>query len=185
MYVYLGIELVREFLRFGIPYLMNTVDINLPNDPIAETLIRRIFRIFKVITQQQPSITCQQLLLALIAYHQKDSSEAFNEDDKNKLIKCFKEFHNTAFVYESDTGALTIFFPSFIIRFSNQGLQVTSDDAIKLIKNNESNEVCSICLNNCDKLSIKLKCGHLFCQKCIFPWLNLQYVCPNCRAVVH
>lgn len=184
MYIYLGIEIIREFLRFGVPYLLNRV--NISTDPIAETLARRVFRILRVLSQQHPMLSCQHLLLALTGYSQKDVSEAFNEEEKKKLQKFFRDFSKTSFIYESDTSAFTIFFPSFIIRFSHQGMQITTDEAIKLIQGKEINDdVCPICQDKYADLSIELKCKHRYCHKCIFSWLNQQYTCPTCRNEVH
>lgn len=186
MYIYLAIELIREFLRFGLPYILLKMGNDIQTDPVTETLARRIFRILKVISQQHPLLSGQQLLVILTGYHQADQSEALNEEEKKKFQKFFRDFPKTCFIYENDNNALTIMFPSFIIRFSHQGIQITSDDAMKLIRGDEvKDDICSICRDKCDTLSIELKCKHIFCQKCIFHWLSLQYSCPSCRAEVN
>ena len=183
MYIYIIIELGREFMRFGIPYLMNKF--NIPNDPILETVFRRLLKIIRVIPQQPTIISTQQIMLLVTNYSQGDTSEAFSNDERLKFKKLFTEFQKTSFIYESDTRSLTIIFPTFIIRFSNQGLQITSDDAMKLIRGEElTDQNCSICQDKYADLSIELKCGHKYCHKCIFSWLHTQLTCPNCRADV-
>ena len=44
---------------------------------------------------------------------------------------------------------------------------------------------CGICLDNLNT-SIKLDCGHSFCEKCIKEWICVSdnYDCPNCRMSV-
>lgn len=186
MYIYLSIELIREFFRFGLPYLLLKSGNNVQMDPVTETLARRIFKIFKVVTQQHPLLSGQQLLVIITGFHQGDQSEALNEEEKQKFKKFFSDFPKTCFVYENDNNALTIFFPSFIIRFSHQGIQITTDDAMKLVRGDQiKDDICSICRDQCDKLSVKLKCNHIFCYKCVFHWLSLQYTCPTCRSEVN
>ena len=43
---------------------------------------------------------------------------------------------------------------------------------------------CAICLNNVEKDSEKLGCGHTFCRTCIFEWLIEKKTCPCCRQTV-
>lgn len=44
---------------------------------------------------------------------------------------------------------------------------------------------CSICLNAEHKFK-KLKCKHLFCEKCITKWLtSFSNTCPICRTVLN
>ena len=185
MYIYIIIELIREFIRFGIPYLMHKFGNNLPSDPILETVVRRLFKVIKVIPRQSTVISTQQIMLIVTSYSQGDTSEAFDNDEKSKFVKLFTDFKDTSFIYEQDTGSLCIFFPTFIVRFGNNGLQITSDDAMKLIRGEEikEGETCPVCQDNYADLSIELKCGHKYCHKCIFSWLH-QYSCPSCRAEI-
>ena len=190
MLLFLNIEFTREFLRFGVPYLMIKFSSVNPRDPIAETLARRLFRILRVITRQSAVISMQQIMLVGIGYGQGDQSEGFSEDERQKFQKFFQDFSQTSFIYEPDTSSFTIFFPSFIVRFSHQGLQLTSDDALKLIrrkevKSKEEDDKCPICHDKYADLSIELKCKHRYCHKCIFSWLNQQYTCPMCRSTVN
>lgn len=185
MYIYLTIEITREFLRFGIPYLLTNCDMNIGSEPISETLIRRLFRTLKVVTQQHPLLTCQQLLIMVTAFHQKDQTEPFSNDEKGKFSKFFKDFNKSSFMYDSETGSLTIFFPSFIIRFSNQGIQITDDEAMKIICGQDIKEdKCPICMDRFGDISIELKCGHPYCYRCISSWMNQQYTCPICRKEI-
>eukprot|EP00946_MAST-07B_sp_MAST-7B-sp1_P001345 g1345.t1 len=45
------------------------------------------------------------------------------------------------------------------------------------------NDVCTICLDeqHVGDLAIKLKCGHCFHKKCVWPWLEQHCTCPVCR----
>ena len=56
---------------------------------------------------------------------------------------------------------------------------------IVIANNHTPDKDCSIC---CDELtatdSKKLKCGHLFCEKCIKGWSRLNNSCPMCRAKI-
>ncbi|CAN5664046.1 hypothetical protein BH23THE1_BH23THE1_28360 [soil metagenome] len=178
-------EILREFLRFGVPYIMERLGSEIPDDPTSETTARKLFRIIKVITQQTATASFQQVMLVGISHAQGDQSEKFSEDEKKKFQKFFKDFSKTSFIYDSDTSSITIFFPSFIIRFNNQGLQLTSDDAMKLIRQSDpTDDVCPICHEHYSDFSVELKCKHRYCRKCIFTWLNQQYTCPMCRSIV-
>lgn len=39
---------------------------------------------------------------------------------------------------------------------------------------------CDICLEQI-KICATIKCGHVFCEKCISDWLNDNSNCPNCK----
>ena len=41
---------------------------------------------------------------------------------------------------------------------------------------------CSICGEAQTTLSRELPCGHTFHHDCLFPWLQIQRNCPNCRS---
>ena len=42
---------------------------------------------------------------------------------------------------------------------------------------------CYICLKNfkINEKVIKLPCGHMFCEKCLSPWLKTNSNCPTCK----
>jgi|SaaInlStandDraft_4_1057021.scaffolds.fasta_scaffold09369_3 hypothetical protein len=41
---------------------------------------------------------------------------------------------------------------------------------------------CPICLNKTDENNIhETECGHIFCNKCIFEWVQKTNNCPMCR----
>jgi hypothetical protein len=42
---------------------------------------------------------------------------------------------------------------------------------------------CYICLKNFIRNSkvMKLPCSHMFCEKCISPWLKHNFYCPTCK----
>ncbi len=42
---------------------------------------------------------------------------------------------------------------------------------------------CIICTDNFSKCTIT-KCGHSFCEKCIFDCINLQNCCPTCKTPI-
>lgn len=43
--------------------------------------------------------------------------------------------------------------------------------------------VCNLCLEQMDVTSLTI-CGHLFCWKCIIPWIGEKGECPVCREFV-
>ena len=137
-YTYIIIESFREFIRFGVPYVLSKASGNLPTDPLTETILRRLFKISRIVNKQSTIISMQQIMLILTGYMQGDKSEAFSADEKKKFKSFFLDFKQTSFIYEQDTGSLCIFFPSFIIRFTNNGLQITNSDAMKMIKGEDS-----------------------------------------------
>ena len=58
-------------------------------------------------------------------------------------------------------------------------LQQTFDDSVTLYKTNS----CVICLEELKNgINVtKLKCGHIFCTKCIEEWFSQSTTCPHCR----
>jgi hypothetical protein len=184
--LFIIIEFIREFIFFGLPYLMIKLSTITLDYPCGETMARRLFKIIKVITQQPIFISIQQLMSIIIAYKQEDESERFNEEEKKKFQKFFRDFYQTSFLYEPNISSITIFFPSFIIRFSHEDLQLTTADAMKLIGKNDikDEDICPICHDKYTDISIELECKHRYCHKCIFSWLNQQYTCPMCRSTV-
>ena len=42
--------------------------------------------------------------------------------------------------------------------------------------------VCSICLDEENKVDVKLKCNHMFHESCITSWFKQNTICPICRA---
>ena len=51
---------------------------------------------------------------------------------------------------------------------------------LNLVKNEE----CTICLNELEKDTNKLICGHIFHTTCINIWLNIKSSCPICRQII-
>ena len=56
-------------------------------------------------------------------------------------------------------------------------------DIISKIKNKIEN-LCPICLYNCISPSRTNSCMHIFCNKCIKIWANVNKVCPICRRAL-
>ena len=46
------------------------------------------------------------------------------------------------------------------------------------------NEICSICICVCERLTANVPCGHTFCMECISHWLWDRRTCPLCRQPV-
>jgi hypothetical protein len=44
-------------------------------------------------------------------------------------------------------------------------------------------EFCSICFDHYIQ-PVTLPCRHVFCEHCVFEWLEKENSCPVCRAVV-
>ncbi len=40
---------------------------------------------------------------------------------------------------------------------------------------------CAICLETDKEVSVKVRCGHIFHEKCISVWSRINPVCPLCR----
>ena len=56
---------------------------------------------------------------------------------------------------------------------------------IELIQSDIDNfQSCAICLDEDITSIVKLKCGHLYHKKCIYPWLENNNNCPTCRELV-
>ncbi|ELP94955.1 hypothetical protein EIN_250890 [Entamoeba invadens IP1] len=69
------------------------------------------------------------------------------------------------------------FFQVFLSLFTK-----TSPFGTSVMLEEGQEDICLICQ---DKLTnpVKLKCGHIFCEECIFKWLVQQPRCPICRDV--
>ena len=42
---------------------------------------------------------------------------------------------------------------------------------------------CPVCFDRV-YMPVTLKCGHIFCEHCIYEWLDKEKTCPVCRAEV-
>lgn len=191
--ILLTIESVREALRFGVPRLLDNVSKHIEITPSSETMLRRIYRLLREINRRDINSIIFELSHDIIFYSRGDSSEAFDENEKHKFYKFFTDFSKTCFIID-EKQSITIFFPSFVIRISATGMQITNDESIQLIRYPDgeicrkllpdSNETCAICREDISNIAVKLKCSHKYCLNCIFTWLNRQYTCPVCRGEI-
>jgi len=64
-----------------------------------------------------------------------------------------------------------------------QGLPKEMIDKIKRMKMGKSAQDCTVCSESFKKGERirKLPCKHIFHEKCIMPWLEMNSNCPNCR----
>lgn len=50
--------------------------------------------------------------------------------------------------------------------------------------NPNNDDICSICLEKLNQNRvIKLRCNHLYHEKCIEQWLSIKKICPLCNSV--
>jgi len=47
----------------------------------------------------------------------------------------------------------------------------------------EEDNVCTICHDEPSR-PIRLRCGHIFCEDCVYEWLQREQTCPLCRCRV-
>ena len=185
MIILIFIECMYNILRFGIPYLLDKASTRLTPDPSVETLFRRLCRLLRRANRRDVTILFE-LYSNVISYGQRDISEAFDDNERQKFRKFFTDFSQTCFIIDDERHSITIFFPSFVIRASPQGVQITSDEAVKLIRSSEkTEEICAIYREELGDITVKLKCNHQYCLNCIFNWLNQRYVCPLCQTEIN
>lgn len=187
----ISIEILREFIKYILPYCLRKIgaQIGQESDPVAETLFRRMSRVLRKFKNQSLLLTLQEISSAVYSYNQNDISEGFTPDEKLKFRKFFQEFVKTCIIIDKDNKnyyeSITLFFPSFVMRFSHNGFQLTTDEAAKLLRGKDvPSDDCPICKSSFSDPSVQLKCNHIFCMNCIFTWLDQQYTCPNCRNVI-
>lgn len=185
------IEFFRELIKYVLPYCLRKIGstIGHQSDPAAETLFRRMSRVLRKFKYQPLLLTLQEISSTIYSYNQNDITESFSSDEQLKFNKFFQDFVQTCIIVDKDTSnnfeAITLFFPSFAMRFSYHGFQLTTDEAAKLIRGKDIPlEDCPICKCSFSDPSVQLKCNHYFCMKCIFSWLDQQCTCPVCRNVV-
>lgn len=46
----------------------------------------------------------------------------------------------------------------------------------------EKELICSICMDNFDNNYVLTKCNHYYHKDCIYEWLKLKVICPNCKS---
>ncbi|XP_043583854.1 RING finger and transmembrane domain-containing protein 2 isoform X1 [Bombus pyrosoma] len=46
-----------------------------------------------------------------------------------------------------------------------------------------SGGICAICHDQYS-MPVRLQCKHIFCETCVLTWLNQEYSCPLCRAII-
>lgn len=71
-------------------------------------------------------------------------------------------------------------------RNNHENLLTNYEHVTILCKEDFSNDICSICLDNLydeeeHKEIIKIKCNHMFHKECLEPWLRKQRNCPLCK----
>lgn len=204
--ILITIEVVRELFRFGLPRFLNRMANYVESSPKTETLFRRLYGVLRRTNRQNAALTMAELYSTAISYNHGDTSGAFNENEKHRFQKIFNDFPSTCFVLDEERRSFTVFFPSFVIKVSPQGIQACNDEALKLIRSakeesfprlpsaqpigSESpseNKInpCGMCQEELGDLFVRLKCNHSYCLNCIFIWLNRQYVCPTCQSEVN
>jgi hypothetical protein len=68
-----------------------------------------------------------------------------------------------------------------LIFSEEENKNIISEETFKKLESCNELSNCAICMEN-KKLNIKLKCGHIFCKKCIKTWLTEKAnTCPTCR----
>ena len=179
-WILLLIEVLRSLVQFGFPFFLRRVSEEMPRDAVGETALKRAVELLRRARTQAPLLSWFQWQEIYSAYTRKDDSDPFTEEERQKCLKFFREFERSCLVV--DSSEITLFLPSFVLRSGREGIHLTSDEAIRLIRGSE--EICPICLENMSRAAIELNCGHHYCLKCIFEWLNQQYSCPLCRREV-
>lgn len=173
-------EILRECFIRGVPKGIQLFGEKVPRNNVAETCFKRIVICIREVRLHEPLIIINALFRIHYAYQQQDGSEPFTSDEQARFKKFFEEFDRSYFVFNDRTAA--IFFPTFIIYFGSK-LVLTNDKSMSINKECREDN-CRVCLQTFEKVQIKLNCGHLYCFKCIFKWLEENYNCPLCRSIV-
>lgn len=181
MTLFLSIESLRLFMMFGLLPIFKHISRNIPVDPVAETAFLRCFKLAKQLRQLSPSNVVDRVTRIYIGYNQGDSSESWTSQERECVERFFRDFERTYWVF--DEGHYTIFFPTFAIHVNASGFHLTSEGAIQL-NTHCDNTICTICHDEISEYSARLRCGHEYCLKCIYEWLDYAYTCPMCRREV-
>lgn len=181
MLLFVGIELIRLFIMFGLLPGLKYIGQHIPHDAIGETALSRCFGAIKNARHNGPAATLFEIAQIHLRFQQGDNSEPWTESQRACLRKFFTEFEQTYF--DIDTDHYTIFFPTFVIHVNSSGLHLTTDGAI-ILNTQAQNQLCAICREHTPNYNAQLRCGHEYCLKCIYEWLNHEYTCPMCRAQV-
>ncbi|KOX76359.1 RING finger and transmembrane domain-containing protein 2 [Melipona quadrifasciata] len=59
----------------------------------------------------------------------------------------------------------------------NLGISPTKEQLVA------SGGICAICHDQYS-MPVRLQCKHIFCETCVLTWLNREYSCPLCRAII-
>ncbi|XP_043523537.1 RING finger and transmembrane domain-containing protein 2 isoform X2 [Frieseomelitta varia] len=59
----------------------------------------------------------------------------------------------------------------------NLGISPTKEQLVT------SGGICAICHDQYS-MPVRLQCKHIFCETCVLTWLNREYSCPLCRAII-
>jgi len=63
--------------------------------------------------------------------------------------------------------------------------EIVIDYSPYLVKVNNKDEYCSICLQTKNKGDIRMiRCTHSYHYDCINKWLNVKPICPDCRTSI-
>ena len=101
-----------------------------------------------------------------------------------RFVRTLKNCH--IFVYESVLANINEYLEESYRRFNTDfyyKCMLKLQQQFEYQKESNENESCVICLEEFQsgKLVTKLKCGHVFCTKCIEQWFSKSLTCPHCR----
>ena len=70
--------------------------------------------------------------------------------------------------------------------FTNELVQINIDKPYEMVKNEEPDKTCIICLEPIGEIECKLKCGHGYHFNCIKEWAygKRKNTCPHCRETI-
>jgi len=74
------------------------------------------------------------------------------------------------------------FFIGMIFSFLFDIIKTSKNKEIIIIKFNNPNEECSICLDINNKVWIKTYCNHCYHEECFNEWIKINKSCPICRV---
>ena len=98
----------------------------------------------------------------------------FNMDFDN-IVQLLPNFFNTSnnFNFNLQLRQVTTPTEEPEIDYSTMYTELTSEEM-------EEDTLCSVCYESTDRVMVKTKCNHIYCEKCLKEWLRKKTTCPIC-----
>jgi hypothetical protein len=98
-----------------------------------------------------------------------------NQIDFDNIVQLLPNFFNTSNNFNFNLQLRQVTTPNEEpeIDYSTMYTELSSEEI-------EEDTLCSVCYESADRVMVKTKCNHIYCEKCLKEWLRKKTTCPIC-----